>query len=159
MISRLIEELTVGDSEELARIVTIRDISEFVHSVGDHNPAHSDPVFAASTPFGEIIAPGIWTAGLISAVIGTRLPGPGSIYISQSLQFLRPVKLGDIITARASVVEILHERRRIRLNTVCVNQRGEEVLTGEAHVRPPERPNAYSAVDRPLGSSAARIPT
>jgi phosphate acetyltransferase len=159
MISRPIEELAVGDSEELARMVTPGDIAEFVHSVGDHNPAHSDPVFAAATSFGEVVAPGLWTAGLISAVIGTRLPGPGSIYISQSLRFLRPVKLGEVITARARVVEILLDRRRIRLDTVCVNQRGEDVLTGEAWVRPPASHGEYGSIDRLLEDSVARDPT
>jgi hypothetical protein len=95
---------------------------------------HSDREYAAATVFKEPIAPGIWTAGLISAVIGTRLPGPGAIYVSQELKFLKPVKPGDSISARVEVTEINREKNRIRLRTVCTNQRAEDVLTGEAVV-------------------------
>jgi acyl dehydratase len=135
-----IEELHPGDVAELSREIVVADINQFVDAVGDHNPIHSDPVFAAATSFREPIAPGLLTAGLISAVIGTRLPGPGAIYLSQTLKFLRPVKPGDTITARVEVLEVLPERNRIRLATVCLNQRGEEVLTGEAWVMPSRRP-------------------
>ena len=145
MISRPIDELAVGESEEFVRVVTARDIARFVEAVGDRNPAHSDPAYAAATPFGEVIAPGIWTAGLISAVLGTGLPGPGTIYISQSLEFVGPVKLGDIITARVEIVEVVRERNRIRLETICVNQNGQNVLIGEAWVRPPKRRDEYVA--------------
>ena len=144
MIGRAIDELSVGDSAELSRLVSEGDIAEFVDAVGDHNPVHSDPVFAAATPFRGTIAPGIWTAGLISGVIGTQLPGPGSIYVTQDLQFLKPVRAGDIITARVEVLEIVRERNRVRLRTVCVNQRGEEVLAGEAWVLPPKSQVVYA---------------
>jgi acyl dehydratase len=143
MIGRAIDELAVGDSAEISRVVSEGDIGEFVEAVGDHNPVHSDPAFAAATPFKGPIAPGLWTAGLISAVIGTRLPGPGSIYVTQDLQFLKPVRAGDKITARVEVLEILRERNRIRLKTVCLNQRGEEVLAGEACVMPPKSRVVY----------------
>jgi phosphate acetyltransferase len=93
--------------------------------------------------FGERIAPGIWTAGLISAVIGTRLPGPGTIYLSQDLKFLRPVKLGDAIRARVEVIGVNRDRNRVRLRTVCTNQRGEDVLSGEALVMPSRTPVRY----------------
>jgi acyl dehydratase len=144
MIGRAIDELSVGESAELSRLVSERDIAEFVDAVGDNNPVHSDPVFAAATPFQAPIAPGMWTAGLISGVIGTRLPGPGSIYVTQDLQFLKPVRAGDTITARVEVVEIVRERNRVRLRTVCVNQRGEEVLAGEAWVLPPKSQMVYA---------------
>ncbi len=140
MIGRTIEELSVGDVAELSRVVRASDIAEFVDAVGDRNPIHSDPAFAARTPFGELVAPGIWTAGLISGVIGTRLPGSGSVYVTQELRFLRPVKVGDTITARVEVIELLGERNRVRLKTTCVNQRSEEVLSGEAWVLPPKTP-------------------
>ena len=94
--------------------------------------------------FEEPIAPGIWTAGLISAVIGTRLPGPGAIYLSQDLKFLKPVKAGDSISARVEVLEVNRERNRIRLRTVCTNQRAEDVLTGEAVVMPSRTPVHYT---------------
>lgn len=144
MIGRTIDALAVGDAAELSRVVREGDITGFVGSVGDRNPIHSDPAFAAATSFRKPIAPGIWTAGLISAVIGTRLPGPGSIYDTQELKFLKPVKVGDTITARVEVVEILRERNRVRLKTTCLNQRGEEVLSGEAWVLPSRVPVRYA---------------
>lgn len=143
MIGRTIDQLAVGDAAELAREVAQGDIVKFVESVGDRNPVHSDRAFAASTPFREPIAPGIWTAGLISAVIGMQLPGPGTIYVTQELRFLMPVKAGDSITTRVEVAEILRERNRVRLKTTCRNQRGEEVLTGEAWVLPSKVPISY----------------
>ena len=101
------------------------------------------------------IAPGIFTAGLISAVIGTRLPGSGAIYLSQSLKFVKPVRAGDTITARVDALEVLNERNRVRLQTVCVNQRGEEVLLGEAWVMPSKARVVYEERPRPAGSLAA----
>lgn len=143
MIGRTIAELSAGDHAEITRLVDAGAIASFVDAVGDYNPVHSDPEYAAATPFGEPIAPGIFTAGLISAVIGTRLPGPGAIYLSQSLKFLKPVLFGDRITARAEVVEVLPDRNRIRIKTVCVNQDGDDVLTGEAWVMPSKTPVVY----------------
>jgi len=109
----------------------------FVDVVGDLNPVHSDREYAAHTVFKVPIVPGIFTAGLVSAVIGTELPGPGSIYLSQTLKFLKPVKAGETITARVEVVEVLPEKSRVRLWTVCVNQDGDDVLSGEAWVLVP----------------------
>jgi phosphate acetyltransferase len=133
---KTIAELTTGDRAQLTRVVELGDVESFVEAVGDYNPLHSDPAYAAGTPFEAPIAPGIYTAGLISAVIGTQLPGPGAIYLSQSLKFVKPVRPGDRVTARVQVTEVIRERNRIRLQTVCVNQRDEEVLVGEAWVMP-----------------------
>jgi acyl dehydratase len=144
MIGRTIDQLAVGDTAELSRRVTDASIACFVDAVGDRNPIHSDPSFAETTSFRGPIAPGIWTAGLISAVLGTQLPGPGGIYVSQSLRFHKPVKLGDRITARVEVVELIPERNRVRLKTTCLNQGGEEVLSGEAWVLPPKLPIDYA---------------
>jgi len=152
MIGKTITDLTPGDRAELTRVVEQDDIAAFVDAVGDYNPVHSDPAYAAGTPFKVPIAPGIFTAGLISAVIGTQLPGPGAIYLSQSLKFVKPVKAGDTITARAEVIEVLRERNRIRLQTVCVNQRGEEVLSGEAWIMPGKTRVVYEG--RPAGAAA-----
>lgn len=143
MIGVTIDSITIGDSAQITRRVTDADVAEFVDAVGDYNPVHSDRDYAASTVFKEPIAPGIWTAGLISAVIGTRLPGPGAIYLSQELKFLKPVKAGDWISARVEVIEINRERNRVRLRTICTNQRAEEVLTGEALVMPSRTPVHY----------------
>ncbi|MGH7390283.1 MAG: MaoC family dehydratase [Candidatus Rokuibacteriota bacterium] len=157
MIGKTIAQLTAGDSAEIVRTVSMEDIAGLVEAVGDHNPVHSDPDFAATTAFREPIAPGVFTAGLISAVIGTRLPGPGAIYLSQSLRFTKPVKAGDTITTRVEVLEVMRERNRIRLATVCRNQRGEDVLTGEAWVMPSRVPIVYDGEPsrrprrRPLG--------
>ncbi len=143
MIGITIDGIHVGDSARITRVAADGDIAEFIDAVGDHNPIHSDRAYAACTMFGERIAPGMWTAGLISAVIGTRLPGPGAVYLSQDLKFLRPVKFGDVISARVEVLETNREKNRVRLRTVCTNQRGEDVLTGEALVMPSRTPVVY----------------
>ena len=152
MIGKTIAELMAADRAEITRVVEEGDVASFVEAVGDYNPVHSDPAYAAGTPFKVPIAPGIYTAGLISAVIGTQLPGPGAIYVSQTLKFVRPVKAGDRITARVEVIEVIHERNRIRLHTVCVNQHGEEVLSGEAWVMPSRTRVVYEG--RPVLASA-----
>jgi acyl dehydratase len=154
MIGVTIDAIAVGDSAQLTRRVTDGDVAAFVGAVGDYNPLHGDRAYAASTPFKEPIAPGMWTAGLVSAVIGTRLPGPGAIYLSQDLRFLKPVKTGDSISARVEVVEVNREKNRVRLRTVCTNQRAEEVLTGEAVVMPSRTPVRYTPAPAPMGALA-----
>jgi len=136
MTGRTIDQVMVGDRAELTCSLNPELVANFVIISGDRNPLHRDAEFAASTSFGEPIAPGILTAALISAVIGTELPGPGAVYLSQTLKFLRPVKLNDTITARVEVAEIIHGKNRVCLRTECVNSRGEPVLTGEAWVMP-----------------------
>lgn len=126
----------VGDAAEVSKAFTEEDIFLFAGITGDRNPIHISPDYAAKTPFGGRIAHGILTAGLISAAIGMKLPGPGCLYVSQTLNFLRPVRIGDEITARVEVVEVISERR-LRLRTQCINQRSEIVLDGEAIIIPP----------------------
>ena len=156
MTGRTIDELTVGDVAETTRPITAATVREFVDATGDDNPLHSDPTFAATTRFGQVIAPGILTGGLISAVIGTRLPGPGTLYISQNFRFLKPVFIGDTITTRVEVTEILSERHRVCLRTVCRNQNGDPVLDGEAWVMPPRTHIEYQgAGDEARGWAAA----
>jgi acyl dehydratase len=140
VIGRTLDELKIGDSADLSRQVSQQDITAFVGAVGDTNPLHSDAAFAAGTRFKGIIAPGILTAGLISGVIGTRLPGFGTVYLSQDLKFHEPVRPGDTITARVEVIEIIAERKRIKLKTTCSNQHGTVVVSGEAMVMPPSKP-------------------
>jgi acyl dehydratase len=154
MIGLTIDALAVGDSAQITRRVSDDDIASFVDAVGDYNPVHSDRAYAAATVFKEPIAPGIWTAGLVSAVIGTRLPGPGAIYLAQDLKFLKPVKSGDSISARVEVIEVNREKNRIRLRTVCTNQRAEDVLTGEAVVMPSRTPIEYARPAQPMGALA-----
>jgi acyl dehydratase len=154
MTGRTLEELAVGETARLERRITRQVVREFVAATGDDNPIHSDPAFAARTRFGEIVAPGILTGGLISAVIGTRLPGPGTVYLSQSFRFLKPVRLGDTVTARVEVAEVVPDKNRVRLATTCTSQRGEVVLDGEAWVMPSRarveyRPPEPARVGRP----------
>ena len=127
---------TVGQSAEVTKVFTEEDIFLFAGITGDRNPIHISKEYAEKSRFGERIAHGILTAGLISAVIGMKLPGPGCLYVSQTLTFLAPVKIGDEITARAEIVEVISEKR-LRLRTQCVNQRKEVVLDGEAVIVPP----------------------
>ncbi len=126
----------VGQSADMTKVITEEDILRFAEITGDRNPVHISEEFASQTRFGERIAHGILTAGLISAVVGTKLPGPGCLYVSQTLAFLAPVKIGDEITARAEVVEVI-SGKRLKLRTLCINQREEVVLEGEAIVVPP----------------------
>ena len=149
------EDLKVGQTAVVARTLTEADIVLFAGISGDTNPVHINEEFAAETVFSGRVAHGMLTASFISTVIGTRLPGPGAIYLSQSLKFVTPVRAGDTITARVDVLEVLPERNRARLQTVCVNQRGEEVLSGEAWVMPSRAPVVYE--ERPAAGSVAAL--
>ena len=134
---KTIAQLAVGDRAEMTCRLDPQLVASFVALSGDRNPLHRDAEFAASTVFGECIAPGMLTGALIAAVIGSELPGPGCVYLSQSLKFLWPVKLDDTITAQVEVAEALYERNRVCLRTQCVNAAGQVVLVGEAWVMPP----------------------
>lgn len=127
------EELTVGRSAAFTKTITEADVTMFAGVTGDFNPVHIDAVAAAKTRFGGRIAHGMLSAGLISAAIGSRLPGPGSIYLGQTLKFTQPVRIGDTVTATVTVAEVL-TKRRVKLTTTCRNQNGETVLEGEATV-------------------------
>jgi 3-hydroxybutyryl-CoA dehydratase len=126
------EELAVGQVASLVSMVDDARIRAFADVSGDSNPMHLDAAFGGQTRFGGPIAHGMLSASFISAVIGTMLPGPGAIYLSQSLRFTAPVRAGDVITARVEVVELYPERRRVRLATTCSNQQGQVVVSGEA---------------------------
>ena len=134
------EDLTVGLAETLAKTVSASDVVGFAQVTGDRNPIHLSEHFAARTQFKKRIAHGLYTASLISAVLGTRLPGPGAIYISQTLNFHAPVKIGDTVEVTVTVVELIAEKRRARLACVC-RVAGEVVLDGEAWVKVPARPD------------------
>lgn len=137
MKGRSIGELKAGDFAEFSKTVTEADVILLAGITGDFNPAHMDQVWASRTRFKGRIVHGIFSAGLISAAIGTRLPGPGTIYLSQELKFLAPVRIGDTLTARVEVVEILEPRNRLRLATQVRNQDGTLVVDGSAWVMPP----------------------
>ena len=128
------EDLSVGMTETLEKTVASSDVVGFAQLTGDRNPIHLSEHFAARTSFGKRIAHGLYTASLISAVLGTRLPGPGAIYISQTLNFRAPVKIGDTVTV--TVAELMPEKSRARLSCVCAVG-GEVVLDGEALVKVP----------------------
>jgi 3-hydroxybutyryl-CoA dehydratase len=130
----------VGDAAEFSKTVSESDIYLYAGISGDFNPAHIDAVYAAGTFFKKRIAHGMLSAGFISAVIGTRLPGTGTIYVGQQLNFLAPVYVGDTITARVTVAAINAEKNRVTLKTTCSNQEGTVVLDGEAVVSPPKAP-------------------
>ncbi|MCU0622337.1 MAG: MaoC family dehydratase [Gemmatimonadaceae bacterium] len=132
------DELAVGQRAQVAKAITQDDIVRFAELTGDDNPVHLDEAVAAQSRFGRRIAHGMLSAGLISAVLGTKLPGPGVIYLSQSLRFTRPVHPGDVITATAELVELIPAKRRARLATTCRNQADEVVLEGEALVMVPD---------------------
>ena len=132
------EDLRVGMTESYAKVVKSSDVVGFAEITGDRNPIHLSEHFAAKTPFKGRIAHGLYTAGLISAVIGTRLPGPGAIYVSQTLKFLAPVKIGDRVDAMVEVVELIESKQRARLSCRCTVG-STVVLEGEAVVKIPPR--------------------
>ena len=133
-----LEDLSLGQSAEISHAVTDADIRAFAAVSGDNNPVHLDEAYAAATPFKTRIAHGMLSAGYISAVLGTRLPGPGAIYISQTMNFKRPVRIGDEVITRATVAAIDAERARVTLTTVC-EVAGKAVVEGEAVVMVPRR--------------------
>lgn len=124
-------DLAVGMSADFSKQVTDDDVRGFASITGDQNPVHLDDAAASRTRFGERIAHGMLSAGIISAAIAGKLPGPGSVYLSQTLKFTLPVRIGDTVTATITVVELL-SRNRVRLATTCTNQNGDTVLDGEA---------------------------
>jgi len=142
MIGKTIDQLRVGDAAEFGKTVSESDIYLYAGVTGDFNPAHLNEVYAGKTYFKTRIAQGMLTAGFISGLLGVSLPGPGTIYIRQELDFMAPVRIGDTITARVEVVEILNEKNRVRLRTTCVNQEGVLVLDGQAIVSPPKASKA-----------------
>ena len=132
-----IEEMKLGDCASVTKTVTETDVYLFAGITGDLNPAHTDEVSASQTRFGGRIAHGILGAGFISAVLGMKLPGPGTIYLGQELRFTKPVRIGDTITATCTVKELLPEKNIAKFETVCTNQRGDTVITGMATTMSP----------------------
>jgi phosphate butyryltransferase len=135
--NRTYDEMTIGETASLSHTVTQRDIDLFATVTGDVNPAHVDPAYAETDMFHHIIIHGMWGAGLISAALGTKLPGPGTIYLGQDLHFRHPVNIGDTITARLTVKDKKAEKKDVTLDCVCTNQMGEAVITGTAFTRAP----------------------
>ncbi len=137
-----IDQIKVGDTAEFAKTITETDIYLYAGITGDFNPAHVNEVYAKNTFFKTRIAHGMLTAGLISAIIANQLPGPGTIYLKQDLSFLAPVHIGDTITGRVEIMELIPEKNRVRLKTTCSNQDGVIVISGEGLVSPQKAPKS-----------------
>ncbi len=131
------DEIEIGDSADLERTLSWRDIELFAVVSGDVNPAHLDEEYARGDMFHGIVAHGMWGASLISTLLGTRLPGPGTIYLEQTLQFRHPVSVGDTVTVTVIVTSKEPKHHRVVLDCRCVNQRGETVIDGMATVLAP----------------------
>ncbi len=137
MVGRGIDQLELGRKAVIVKTITAADVRQFANLTGDRNPLHLDGALARASRFGEPIAHGMLSASVISAAIGAKLPGPGTIYLSQDLRFMRPVKIGDTLIAGIEVTELNREKTRVRLRRTLNNQRGEQVIDGSALVIPP----------------------
>ena len=133
------EDLVLGMEASVSKTVTMADIETFADVSGDYNPVHMDPEFASKTIFKQVIAHGLLTASYISTVFGMKMPGPGAIYVSQTLNFKAPVKVGDEVLARVIVVDLMPAKNRARFDCFCT-VRGKVVLDGEANMMVPARP-------------------
>src|SRR5690242_11096765 len=144
--NRTFDEINMGDTASLVRTLTKEDIELFAVMSGDVNPAHVDEEYARSDMFHKIIAHGMWGASLISTLLGTKLPGPGAIYLDQTLQFRHPVLVGDTITVTVTVTAKERDGHRVTFDCACTNQRSEVVISGSAQVIAPtekvKRPRA-----------------
>lgn len=138
MKGKSINELNIGDSAQITKVITEEVVNDFARATGDFNPIHLDQSYAEKTRFKSRIAHGMLSLGIISSVLGNILPGHGTIYLSQEVKFISPVRIGDEITAKVELLEILHDKNRAKFKTTCINQRGEIVVDGTAWVMPPK---------------------
>jgi 3-hydroxybutyryl-CoA dehydratase len=129
---KFIDEIKIGDSAQISKTITEGDIELFARVTGDFNPLHLDHAYAEKTMFKGRIAHGLLSVGLVSAVLGNILPGHGTIYLSQEVKFLAPVRIGDTITARVEVIELIPEKNKAKFRTTCINQDGKMVVDGVA---------------------------
>jgi len=133
-----IHELKIGDSAQTSKTITEEIVNEFARVTGDTNPVHTDQAYAEKTKFKGKIAHGVYSLGLFSTLLGNILPGYGTIFLSQEVTFLAPVRIGDTITARVEVVELLAEKNRAKFRTTCINKDGQMVVDGTAWAMPPK---------------------
>jgi 3-hydroxybutyryl-CoA dehydratase len=140
MIGKTIDQIVLGDTAQFSKTVSESDVYQYAGVTGDFNPAHVNEEYARQTFFKTRIAHGMLSAGFISTILGTILPGPGTIYLRQELEFTAPVKIGDTITARVEVKELDPGKNRVVMETTCLNQDGVKVLGGRAVVSPPKAP-------------------
>ncbi len=134
-----IDELKVGDSAQFSRTITETDINDFARVTGDFNPLHLDQGYAEKTIFKGRIAHGLLSVGLLSSILGNILPGQGTIYLSHEIKFLSPVRIGDTITAKVEVLELIHENHRAKFSKPCTTQDGKLVVDGIAWGMPPRK--------------------
>jgi 3-hydroxybutyryl-CoA dehydratase len=134
-----IHELKVGDSAQISKTITEEVINDFAKATGDFNPVHLDQAYAEKTMFKGRIAHGLLSVGLLSSILGNILPGHGTIYLSQEVKFLAPVRIGDTITAGVEVIELIPEKNRAKFRTTCMNQYGKLVVDGIAWAMPPKK--------------------
>ena len=134
-----IHELKIGDSAQISKKITESDIELFARATGDFNPIHLDQAYAEKTMFKGRIAHGLLSVGLLSSILGNILPGHGTIYLSQEVKFLAPVRIGDTITASVEVIELIPEKNRVEFRTTCTNQDGKLVVDGFAWGMPPKK--------------------
>ena len=139
MLGRSINEFKRGEKAELSKSISESDIYLYAGITGDFNPAHVNQVYAEKTYFKSRVAHGLLSAGFISAVIGTILPGPGTIYLKQELSFIAPVYIGDTITAFVEVLDVNVSKNRVLLKTICRNQENKLIIEGQALVSPPKK--------------------
>lgn len=149
IINKTYDEIKIGDSASLTRTLTKQDIQLFAVVTGDMNPAHLDENYAKTDVFRQIVGHGMWTGSMFSALLGMYLPGPGTIYLSQTLKFLKPVRLGDTITASVKVTAKDDKHKHLTLQTLCANEQGEHVLEGEALVKAPAEKICWNGVPLP----------
>jgi 3-hydroxybutyryl-CoA dehydratase len=134
-----IHELKIGDSAQISKTITEAVVNDFARVTGDFNPIHTDQAYAEKTPFKGRIAHGALSIGLFSNILGNILPGHGSIYLSHEIKFLAPVRIGDTITAKVEVIEVVPEKNRAEFRTTCTNQDGKLVVDGIAWAMPPRK--------------------
>jgi len=139
IIGKTINELQIGDKASHKKFITEKDIELFGEITGDYNPAHFDDEYAKKTIFKKRIAHGMLVGSLFSKLLGLDLPGPGSIYVSQTLRFKRPVYFGDEITAEVKIIALNNERNRVTFECIAYNQNNEKVVIGEAELMPPKK--------------------
>ncbi len=139
ILGKSIDELSVGDTAYFAKTISETDIYQFAAVTGDFNPAHVNQAYAEETFFESRIAHGMLTVSLVSNILGTQLPGPGTIFVSQSVNFVKPVYIHDTIEAAVTIAEKKEEKNRVRFEAVCTNQNDREVLRAEGIIMPPKK--------------------
>ena len=138
-IGKSINEIKIGDSAQIVKPITEADIELFARATGDFNPVHLDAAYAEKTMFKGRIAHGLLSVGFFSTIVGNILPGHGTIYLSQEVKFLAPVRIGDTITAKVDLLELIPEKNRAKFRTSCTNQDGKLVADGIAWTMPPRK--------------------